>query len=124
MSERPSAADAEQLPPILGEGAEFRGLLVLHGAARIDGRVHGEVMGAEVLWIGPRASVEASLCADEIVVAGAVQGDLRARRRIELRPSARVCGAVEAPRLVLADGSVLEGRCRSGPALAEGAGSS
>ncbi len=111
------------MEPVLAPGAEFSGLLVLHGAARIEGRVSGEVIGAQVLCIGPGASVEASLAAEEIVVAGEVTGDLRGRERVELRPGARVRGGVETARLAVAEGSFLEGPCRTARG-AEGPGSS
>jgi cytoskeletal protein CcmA (bactofilin family) len=118
MAERVSQLDPERLEPVLASGAEFCGLLVLHGTARIDGSVRGEVMGADLLWIGPGASVEACLAAREIVVAGEVKGDLVAEGRIELRPGARVLGDVETARLSMAEGSVLEGACRAGAAPA------
>ncbi len=110
---RLSVAEVERMEPVLASGAEFSGLLVLHGAARIEGRVSGEVMGARVLWIGSGASVEASLAADEIVVVGEVRGDLRGQARVELRPGARVQGAIETARLSVAEGSFLEGPCRT-----------
>lgn len=108
-------APAEEPAAVLAPGAEFTGLLVLHGAARIDGGVRGEVMGARVLWVGPDAVIEADLEADEILVAGTVHGDLRGHRRIELRPGARIHGAVSTARLVMAEGSSIEGPCRAGP---------
>jgi len=106
--------DLDSLPTVLAPGAEFSGLLVLHGEARIEGAIRGEIIGADVLWVGPNASIEASLEADEIVVAGAVMGDLRGRRRIELCSGARVRGSVETPRFSMGDGSLLDGPCRSG----------
>lgn len=106
--------DPTQLAPVLAPGAEFSGLLVLHGATRIDGNITGEIVGADVLCVGPGACVAASLAAEEIVVAGEVQGDLVAGRRVELRRGARVIGDVETPLLNVAEGAVVEGRCRSG----------
>ena len=49
-----------------------------------------------------------------IVVAGRVQGRLRASARIEVLPTGEVRGALEAPRIVLAEGSVVNGPCHSG----------
>jgi cytoskeletal protein CcmA (bactofilin family) len=115
MSDERPRIDPTQLAPVLAPGAEFSGLLVLHGATRIDGSIRGEIVGADVLCIGPGACVEASLAAQEIVVAGEVRGDLVAGRRVELRRGARVVGNVETPVLSVAEGSFLEGRCRSGP---------
>jgi cytoskeletal protein CcmA (bactofilin family) len=76
--------------------------------------VRGEIVGADVLCVGPEASVEAHLSAEEIVVAGEVRGNLTARRRIELRSGARVQGSVRTARLVVAEGAVLDGSCRTG----------
>ena len=115
MPERPSGVDPERLAPVLANGAEFTGLLVLHGATRIDGGVRGEIVGADVLCVGPGALVEAHLSAEEIVVAGEVRGNLTGGRRIELRPGARVLGSVRTARLTVAEGAVLEGSCRTGP---------
>lgn len=103
-------------PPVLAEGCAFEGLVVLEDPARIDGRVRGRILSADLLWIGETARVEASVEADEVVVAGHLEGEVRARRRVELRPTARVFASLEAPALRVAEGSHLEGRCRSGSA--------
>lgn len=114
MPESPSGVDPERLEPVLAEGAEFNGLLVLHGATRIDGGVRGEIVGADVLCVGPGASVEAHLSAEEIVVAGEVKGNLTAARRVELRAGARVLGSVSTARLTMLEGAILDGSCRAG----------
>ena len=110
--DRDAAAPAVVLA--LEAGARFEGLVLLHGAARIDGQVRGEVVGAERLEIGEGAALEATVEAGEIVVAGRVAGALRATRRLELRPTARVRGRIEAPRLAAAAGARVEGDCRVG----------
>lgn len=97
-------------------GAEFDGLLVIQGEVRVDGRVRGEILGAAVLEIGETGEVEASIEADEVLVAGSFRGEIRAHRRVELRATARVRGSIETPRLVLEEGSLLDGRCRAGSA--------
>jgi cytoskeletal protein CcmA (bactofilin family) len=105
----------EEAPPVLGEGMSFEGILVLHGRARIDGHLRGSIVGADVLHIGPSGSVQARIEAEEVVVAGTLEGDVIASRRLELEPTARVTGSVRTPSLVCAEGSVLEGPCKAGP---------
>ena len=107
----PSAHDAE---PLVGEGAEFRGTLSFRGAARIEGRVSGAISATGTLFVGARAVVAAEIEVDELIVAGQVEGDVRARQRAELLPGARLRGSIETPRLAVAEGSVLDGRCRAG----------
>ena len=98
--------------PILRQGKQFRGVLALRQPARIDGRLRGEVISSGPLWIGESGRVEARVEADELVVAGRLEGSAEARR-IELLASARVRAELVTPRLVLAEGCVLEGSCRS-----------
>jgi cytoskeletal protein CcmA (bactofilin family) len=105
----------EPLQPLLGAGAEFEGLLLLHGPARIEGRVRGAILGSQ-LWIGPAGSVDARVEVDHLVVSGEVAGSVHVRGRIELRRTARVRADLGAESLVLEEGSFLEGRCSTGPA--------
>ncbi len=115
MSDRRDRDDeAPAVKLALAAGARFEGLVLLHGAARIEGEVRGEVVGAERLEIGEGAALEATVEAGEIVVAGRVEGALRATRRLELRPTARVRGRIDAPRLAAADGARIDGDCRVG----------
>jgi cytoskeletal protein CcmA (bactofilin family) len=99
---------------VIRRGAEFDGLVLLPEAARIDGRLRGDVIASGLVWIGEAARVKARIQAAEVVVAGVVEGEVEASERIQLLATGRVSGALRAPRLVLADGSFLEGRCRTG----------
>jgi cytoskeletal protein CcmA (bactofilin family) len=63
--------------------------------------------------IGPEAEVHGPVEVDELVVAGAVEGPVEARRRLTLLPTGRVVGDVRSPRLSMGDGSRLEGRCET-----------
>lgn len=112
----PAAAGGPPAPAlaILSPGSSFSGLLVLHGSARIEGRVEGEIVGADVLSISESGSVEADVDTGELVVEGALEGDVRATRRVELRSTARVRGRIETPRLIVAEGSFFEGACQAG----------
>jgi len=110
----PDDATSEGAPVLIAEAAEFTGLLALDGPARIDGQLRGEVIGPGPLWIGPGASVEARVETDELRVAGALAGEVRASRRIALAGTARVRGELSTPSFSLAEGALLEGRCTAG----------
>lgn len=112
----PQPQTAPPTHPLLAAGARFEGLLVLHGAARIDGSMRGRVLGADVLHIGEAGCLEARIDAEEVVVAGRIVGDVTASRRVELRPTARVEGRLVAPRIALAEGCEFNGPCHAGEA--------
>ena len=99
---------------VVKAGAEFHGLIYLPRPARIEGAVRGVVIAERQLWIGQAACVEARVEADEIVVAGSLEGEVRARGRIEILAGARVRGTLDSPRLRVAEGALLEGPCRTG----------
>jgi cytoskeletal protein CcmA (bactofilin family) len=98
---------------LIARGAEFEGLLVLHGPARIEGGVRGEIVGSS-LWIGPAAAVDARIEVERLIVSGALAGSARVQGRLELRSTARVTAQIEAGSLVLEEGSLLEGHCIAG----------
>lgn len=98
---------------VVAANAEFTGLVHLRGPARVDGRIEGEVVAAGMVWIGETGRVRARVEAEEVVVAGELDGEVRASEKIELLATARVTAALYTPRLVLAEGSFFEGRCRT-----------
>ena len=103
----------EEIPTVLGAGSHFEGLLTFRGAARVDGSISGTIHATGRLWIGPEAHVQAQIDVDELVVEGLVEGDVRAHTRAELTPTGRVIGDLFSPQFKMAEGGVLEGRCRT-----------
>jgi cytoskeletal protein CcmA (bactofilin family) len=101
---------------VLGPGTAFEGLLTFRGRAEVEGQLTGEIAGYGLLVLGPDASAKARIEVDELVVAGEIEGDVFARRRVELRAGGCIRGDVETPRLVIAEGGRLLGRCTTGPA--------
>ncbi len=110
-------------PVVLGAAASFEGLLTFKGSARIDGELRGDVVAEGLLVIGPGGRVTANVEVDELVVGGVIDGDVVARERVEVLAGARVVGSLRSPRLTVADGATLLGRCQtSGPAADPGRG--
>jgi cytoskeletal protein CcmA (bactofilin family) len=101
---------------VLGPGAAFEGLLTFRGRAKVEGQLTGEIAGHGLLVLGSGARAKARVEVDELVVAGEIEGDVFARRRVELQAGGCIRGDVETPRLVIAEGGRLLGRCTTGPA--------
>lgn len=115
MSAEPTGgASADDAMTVLGVGTAFEGLLTFRGSARVDGRLKGEITGQGLLVIGAEACAEARVTVDELVVAGEIEGDVCARRRVELLATGCIRGDVATPRLSIAEGGRLLGRCTTG----------
>lgn len=77
----------------------------------IDGRVEGTVTLTESrLTIGASANVAADLTAKDILVLGAIQGNITASGRVELRAGCSVEGDIRALRLAVEDNAVFRGK--------------
>ncbi len=101
---------------LLGPGTAFEGLLTFRGGARVDGELRGRVVAEGTLVLGPSARALAQIEVDELILAGTLEGDVIARRRVVLEAGSRLVGSVTAPLLRMEDGAHLEGACRTGSA--------
>jgi cytoskeletal protein CcmA (bactofilin family) len=102
-----------ELPVVIPSSGFFEGLLCFRGRARIDGELRGAVDATGTLWLGPEARVEGRVDVDELVIEGEFRGEIYARERVRLLAGARVNAHLEAPRVAVADGCRLEGRCET-----------
>lgn len=77
----------------------------------MDGTVEGTISLTESrLTVGPNARVMADVTAQDVVVYGFVEGNIRALGRIELRESAVVKGDIAAERLSIEENACIKGR--------------
>jgi cytoskeletal protein CcmA (bactofilin family) len=84
--------------------SELEGKLRCKQTLRIDGYVKGEVDCDRTVLIGEGARVFASIAADEVQIAGAVEGNITARRKITLERTAIVKGDLTTPGIVIEEG--------------------
>ena len=83
--------------------------------ARVDGRLRGEVHADTLLVIGETAEVEARIRARHLVVHGTLTGDVIESGHVELGPTARMLGSIEAASFQIAEGARFEGSARTVP---------
>jgi cytoskeletal protein CcmA (bactofilin family) len=101
-----------ELQALLGKGTEFEGKLTFEGRVRIDGIVRGSIFGQDVLILGPTAEVRADVDVGTLIVrGGAIWGEVKAARLVELYAPARVYGDITTAQLYLDKGVTFEGRC-------------
>ena len=115
MSTQPGAV--EEVETLLGPGTHFEGLITFRGRARLEGEMSGEIAGHGLLVLSAGAIARARVEVDELIVAGEIEGDVCARQRVELLASGCIRGDVVTPRLVIAEGGRLLGRCTTSGTL-------
>lgn len=107
-----SNAPQGEINTLLGRGSSFDGKLTFEGTVRIDGKLSGEIFSNDVLVIGEGAEVSAEIDVGILIVEGNVNGNIRAKRGVELHAPARVHGNIETPSLFIDKGVLFEGSCR------------
>src|SRR5687767_5632367 len=86
------------------------GDLETDGALRIDGRLEGSIHRADLIVIGEGASVVGDVTAREVIVGGAVTGNIYAQQRTELQSSGIVAGDIRSAAILIHEGGVVQGR--------------
>lgn len=79
---------------------------------RIDGQVMGTVQCDGTLYVSEGASVDATIEAGNVVVAGVASGAIRCRGRLEIQSTGTVRAEVATTSLVILEGAVFEGQIR------------
>jgi len=105
----------QSLPLAVGSGAFIGQTMRINGEIRskdeiqVDGEVNGSLQSDHRLTIGETGKAEASIEADEVVIAGTVKGNVEATRRIVLRKGANLVGDVKTAGIVIEDGAYFRG---------------
>jgi len=103
---------AAEVTTLLGRGSEFEGKLSFEGTVRIDGKLTGEIFTDDVLIIGEGADVKAEINVGSIVIEGSVQGNITAKRSVELHTPGKVRGNITTPSLYIEKGVIFDGNCQ------------
>jgi len=95
---------------VIGQTLQFKGDLVAEEDLLIQGNVRGTIdHRAKNLTIGAHGNVTANIVAQNVIVQGKIQGEIRATESVIIEPSARVVGDIFAPRVGLKEGAKFKG---------------
>lgn len=95
---------------VIGQTLKFKGDLVAEEDLLIQGSVKGTIdHRAKNLTIGAHGNVTANIVAQNVIVQGKIQGEIRATESVIVEPSARVVGDIFAPRVGLKEGAKFKG---------------
>lgn len=108
VKKRDNGKDDRQITYI-GPGAKIVGELYGSLEVLIDGTLEGRLRGDREVIVGPRGVVKGRIEAATIRISGHVEGDVRARERVELVGQGHLEGEIVAPKLVIEPGAFFKG---------------
>jgi cytoskeletal protein CcmA (bactofilin family) len=105
---RSAVSPAEQAN--IGASLVIKGEITGSEALYIDGRVEGSIhVNGQRVTIGRSGSVTANINAKEVVIMGAVKGNIQCTERLDIRCEGSLTGDVTSPRVCVEDGAMLKG---------------
>ncbi len=100
---------ADSATGVVAANSSWSGTLSSDGSVQIFGTIEGELTAADEIYVAEGASVNATLRARTIVVAGEVHGTIECLGRLEVLPTGTISGDVQSPTLVVHEGATVEG---------------
>jgi cytoskeletal protein CcmA (bactofilin family) len=105
------AIDPGRNSSCISRGTRISGKVEFREVAKIEGVAEGEITGDEI-EIAPSAVVMARITANRLKIGGQVNGEIVARERIEVLPTARLRCSITTPTLVVTEGARFDGDCK------------
>ena len=100
---------------IIGKGTAVKGSMEVSQSVRIDGSFKGTLNASDTLIIGATGDLsEVSVTVKNAIIGGSVKGNVVASSKVTLESSSRLDGDLTAKLLVIEEGALFSGNCRSG----------
>ena len=102
-------AEVDSQVSVVAQGTIFKGDIQSDGNIQVFGRAEGTLTAKEDIWVAEGADVEATLTAKRVIVAGRVNGHVKASSRFEALPQGVIEADVSAPSFVVHEGATING---------------
>ena len=100
---------------IIGKGTRLEGSMEVVQSLRIDGSFKGQLKASDTLIVGTTGELtDVSVNVKNAVIGGKVKGNITASSKVTLESSSRLEGDLTAKLLVIQEGALFTGNCRSG----------
>jgi cytoskeletal protein CcmA (bactofilin family) len=95
---------------LIGKGVEVKGDILFTDGLRVEGKVVGSLVAENgILIVEESANIEARVDVGVCVISGTLEGNVKAKSRVEIYKSSRVRGDITTPVLLVEEGAVING---------------
>lgn len=106
-------SSCSRIDTVIGEQTHVEGDIRFAGGLHVDGTIKGNILaepgGDNVLTVSERGRIEGDVQVPNLVLNGAVEGDVHASERVELASHARVTGNLYYNLIEMAMGAEVNG---------------
>lgn len=101
----------EGVDSIIGSSSVFTGSIEADGTVRVDGKVNGDLKVTGDVYIGEHAEIKGNIDANNVHLAGTVDGNIIARGILKILSSAKLYGDIRVNSFVADEGALFQGKC-------------
>lgn len=94
---------------LINEGCRISGEVTGSGDFIINGEVAGDCDVSGTVSLARNGLWQGSIRADNVIVAGKIEGDIMANGKVEITDTARISGTVTGRAIAVAEGAIVEG---------------
>ncbi|NOZ10408.1 MAG: polymer-forming cytoskeletal protein [Gammaproteobacteria bacterium] len=95
---------------LIGPESIFTGKFTGADNYMVRGKVVGECDLKNTIIVGEGGHWQGSITAENVIIGGTIEGDITARKKLELVATAVVKGNLVAPEIAIAEGAKLDGK--------------
>ncbi len=102
----------KQIDVFICEGVEMSGDLSYGTSAVVDGVFQGNILNGRQLTVGTKGHITGDIQVGHLIIAGQVNGNINAEKRVDIKETAQIFGDIDTPELHIAEGAVFSGKHR------------
>lgn len=102
----------QNIESLISSGVEIKGDITSQGSIRIDGYVEGNLNIKGDLILGEKGKLKGEVKAQNIMIAGRLEGKAGAGARLEIAATGVIIGDINAVTLIIDEGGVMDGNSR------------
>ena len=96
----------------IGPNLKIKGEIEGRDNVRLEGKFEGNANIGGLFFVGPQGDFKGELTADHVIIEGTCKGNVSAKKKIELRTSAKFHGNIASNTIAIAEGSFFEGEIK------------
>jgi cytoskeletal protein CcmA (bactofilin family) len=94
---------------LIGEGSQFEGRIKSEASVRVEGTVTGDLECTGDVTIGEQGIVKSNIIARNIIIAGAVHGNVLTKGMLKITSTGKLFGNTTTPSLMIDEGGFFQG---------------
>jgi cytoskeletal protein CcmA (bactofilin family) len=95
----------------VGADTKLEGTLITRSSVRVDGTIVGGVVADGTVILSQNGQIQGNVIAENIVVAGVLDGNLTIKDKTNIEPTGEVYGDINTSRILIDEQSVFQGKC-------------